>query len=303
MLKTLAPVRRAGIIANMEKPDAGRVVHEITSWFLARGVRVCAAPDLAGSVPAGVEILAADGMGAASDVVISIGGDGTLIAAARSLAESRTPLLGVNLGGKLGFLTEVDASAVPGALEGLLAGGVPVEERMNLDVEIRREGLPPEHIHALNDCAVNRGPVTGILEFSVHVGHEYLGTFLADGVIVSTPTGSTAYSLSAGGPILHPEMEALVVTPICPHALSLRPLVLGGDHEVEVRLLTPGNQARAAVDGADVFDLTTGDAVVISRSTRVTSLARLSSRGFYALLREKFEWGGWRSGDGSRRAP
>lgn len=288
---TLSPVRRAGIVANLAKPGAARVLEETVSWLVAHGARaVVARPP--GTVPAGAEAVPVEGLGGACDVLITIGGDGTLITAARAVIEARTPVLGVNLGGKLGFLTEIDAAELPLALPRLLAGGLPVEERMNIVVQLEREGRGVARTLAVNDAALVRGSDGGVINVELRIGDEELGTLRADGVVVSTPTGSTGYALSAGGPVLHPAIRAIVVTPVCPHTLSARPVMVHEDHVVEIRLAGPAPGARLTVDGHEHHELQQDDRLRVARAAENTRLVRLQERSFYARLREKFEWGG-----------
>lgn len=287
----LSPVRCAGIVANFSKPGAARVLRETVSWLLANGARAVVAPPEA-EVPPGAERVRLEELGAACDVLITIGGDGTLITAARAVIAERTPVLGVNLGGKLGFLTEIDAAELPLALPRLLAGGLPVEERMNIALRLEREGRVVARARAVNDAAVVRGSEGGVIGVELRIGEEVLGLVRADGVVVSTPTGSTGYALSAGGPVLHPAVRAMVVTPVCAHTLSARPVVVHEAHGVEVRLAGPAPGAMLTVDGHEHHPLRQDDRLRVERADENTRLVRLRERSFYARLREKLEWGG-----------
>jgi NAD+ kinase len=297
-VKLLPPVKRVGLLANRAKEGADQVLREAVEWVRAHGAAVIVGQRLAADgelALAGVEFVAVERLGGACDVLISIGGDGTLIGAARAVMGSDTPVLGVNLGGKLGYLTELDAGEMPEALAPLIEGGLLIEERMTLRGQLRRGGREAEEVFALNDLALVRGAKQGVLEVALEAEEEPLGRFLADGVVVCTPTGSTAYSLSAGGPVLHPNMDALVVTPICPHTLSIRPVVLAGDHEVRVTLGAADGEGRLTVDGHEELAVASGDSIHITRSPHRTRLVRWGTRSFYSRLREKLEWGGWRS--------
>jgi NAD+ kinase len=224
------------------------------------------------------------------DLVIVLGGDGTLLAAARVFAHSGVPILSVNLGA-LGFLTEVRLADIYTHLEAWNKGGCCIESRAMVHSELWRDGkLNCEH-DALNDVVVAKGAIARMGHFAVEVDDQLAAIFRADGVIVATPTGSTAYSLAAGGPVLTPGVDVLVVTPICPHQLTLRPMVLPGTSRILVRIEGVPDQTFLTVDGQEAIQLRLGDELRCRRSDLSVKLIRLGKNGFFDVLRSKLKWG------------
>ncbi|MEB3237650.1 MAG: NAD(+)/NADH kinase [Candidatus Sericytochromatia bacterium] len=224
------------------------------------------------------------------DLLIVLGGDGTLLRAARLAASDGIPLLGVDLG-TLGFLAEVDPDHLPAALDRVEAGHYTLEERVRIEVRLLRAGVPDRVAHGMNDVVVDRGASGRMLEVSVSLGDEEVATHAADGFIVATPTGSTAYALAAGGPVLGPEVPAMVLVPICAHALTARPLVVSdaGVIRMSVRPRTPG--AGLFVDGVPlVEDLGEGDVIEVRKAAVPVRLVRLGVATFYPRLRAKLQW-------------
>ena len=232
-------------------------------------------------------VLKAD-LGNQADLLITFGGDGTLLSVARQ-APSGVPILGVNMG-TLGFLTEIPVEEFPEVLEQVLAGDYLAEKRVTFDVIARREGI--EHRYrVLNDAVINKGALARIIEISVEVGGRFVSTFRADGMIVSTPTGSTAYNLSAGGPIVYPTMSAMVLTPICPHMLSNRPVVLPDHQRIDLTIVTGEQEVYLTLDGQEGIPLKEGDRVSVSRSDRTVSLVQSPRKNYFDVLRNKLKWG------------
>jgi len=230
---------------------------------------------------------------AACDAVVSLGGDGTLLRAVRGLGGADRPLLGINLG-SLGFLTDVSAEELETALQALLAGRFHLDSRMLL--QARPESRPAVDLVALNEIVIH-GARGRVLEFTTWVAGRELGRTLADGVIVATPSGSTAYSLSAGGPVLSPRVEALVVTPISPHSLTIRPLVVGADETIEIIVQqTVAGSAALTVDGQPSGALAVGERLIVQRAARDLHLVTTHDRYFYDTLRTKLGWGSGRRG-------
>jgi len=223
-------------------------------------------------------------------LVIVLGGDGTLLAAARAFATTGTPILSVNLG-FLGFLTEVRLQDLYSTLEGWCADCHEIDERAMLHAELWRAGALHSTFEALNEVVVSKGDIARMGEFAVELDGKSVARFRADGVIVSTPTGSTAYTLAANGPILTPDVDAMVVTPICPHLLTLRPIVVPGSASLTVRIEGIPNLALLTVDGQQAVELQRGDEVRCSRSIHTVKLVRLSEGGFFEALRNKLSWG------------
>lgn len=220
------------------------------------------------------------------DVLVVLGGDGSLLSAARLAAPLGVPILGVNLG-HLGFLSEVEAENVFEAIEAVTAGSYRIEQRMMLDACVERDGEQIGSYTGLNDAVVNKSGFSRMIAFDIVVGSEYVQTIPADGVIVSTPTGSTAYSLSAGGPIVNPLFECLIITPICPHTLYSRSQIIAGDEEVRVVLSSSGRDTVLTVDGQVGYRLRAGDQVRVRKSVHSARFVRLRDHSFYKILREK----------------
>jgi NAD+ kinase len=226
----------------------------------------------------------------APELVIVLGGDGTLLSVARIFAATGTPILGVNLG-SLGFLTEVRLADLYATLEGWCGGRHEVDARAMLHAELWREGALSCSFEALNEVVVSKGDIARMGDFAVELDGKNVARFRADGVIVSTPTGSTAYTLAANGPILTPNVDAMVVTPICPHLLTLRPIVVRGDARLAVRVEGIANQAALTVDGQKAVELLLGDEIRCRKSAHTVNLVRMSEGGFFEALRSKLSWG------------
>ncbi len=234
------------------------------------------------------------------DWVVVLGGDGTLLGAVRRVGRFGVPILGVNLGG-MGFLTGIPLNKLYPVIELLLAEGLQKEGRVLLEVEIIREGREFRRFQVLNDMVINKGTLARIIDLEVTINGEFLTTFRADGLIVSTPTGSTAYNLSAGGPILYPTMEAFVLTPICPFTLTNRPILLPDSSIIEIKL---GKESEERVvltfDGQVGFDFHCGDLVIIKKSRRSIHLFTPPGYNYFEILRTKLMWGGTTYGHGKR---
>jgi NAD+ kinase len=266
--------QRVGIVAKASSREAVATSQELAEWLRRRGVE--AALD--------------DAALRDCDIVVVLGGDGTLLSVARTLSGS-TPILGVNLG-NLGFLTEISRGELYPTLVQVLAGRFKTEKRSLFDVELRRNGGEPVSFRVLNDAVITKGALARIIELTLRVEDHLIARFRADGLIISTPTGSTAYNLSAGGPILNPLLPVAVLTPICPHALSLRPIVVPDAGPIEVTLETQREEVFLTLDGQEGTALGYGDTVCISRSAATVRLAKLGERSFYDSLRGKLRWGG-----------
>lgn len=225
-----------------------------------------------------------------ADLVLVLGGDGTLIGAARDIGEQDVPILAVNLG-SLGFLTEVPVEELMATLDRCLHGDFEVTERMMLNAYLERDGHIIETHHVLNDVVIAKGALARIIDMKAFVDAEYLTMFKADGLIVSTPTGSTGYSLSANGPIIHPTLKCITVTPICPHTLTNRPIVLGDDSDITIRIDSEVDESvYLTLDGQVGIKLLTGDYIHIRASKNVTKIVKSRSNNYYEVLRTKLKW-------------
>ena len=223
-------------------------------------------------------------------VAISLGGDGTLLSVARAFAQTNTPILGVNLG-SLGFLTEVPLSELYTTFEAWMAGTAIIDTRSLMRTQLLRDGQLYREWDALNDVVLAKGAIARMGEFAIELDGQFVARFRADGVIVATPTGSTAYTLSADGPILMPEVDAMVLTAICPHLLTIRPIVFPGDSEIAVVVDVVPHETFLTVDGQETVELLLNDRILCRKSTRRVHLLRLHANGLFNVLRSKLSWG------------
>ncbi len=283
------PVKRIGIVLKREDPRVRNVVADVIPWLLSRGVKVYLdqAPDI--SLSEALSIVPQQEIPSLVDVVVVFGGDGTMLYAARIVAESGVPILGINLG-LLGFLTEVKPEEMHAALERLLTGEYQLEDRMLLEVEIFKREQSVSRYFALNDAVINKGALARIIELEVSVNSQLVTLTRSDGLIISTPTGSTGYSLSAGGPILYPTLTAFILTPICPHTLANRPVVVPDGAVVGV-CLRHGTDVMLTVDGQVGTPLEQGDCLHIKKAAPMLHLVQSIGSPFFKLLREKLKWG------------
>jgi NAD+ kinase len=283
-----------GILARPDLKEASTVLAELTSWLRARAVRVCLeekTAQLAGSGPAGSCLVAAGrDVAGLADALVVLGGDGTLLAASR-LLDKEIPVLGVNFG-SLGFLTEIALGELYPTLEGVLAGRSTHEDRRLLRADVHRSGRPQVTADVLNDVVITKAGPSRIIELEVSVGGAFVSSFRADGIIVSSPTGSTAYNLAAGGPILSPTLPAIVVTSICAHMLAHRPLVVPDESRIELRLRAARDvEVYVAIDGQETFPFSEDDHVTVTGSPRRLKLVKAPGRDYFEVLRTKLKWG------------
>ncbi len=283
-------MRRIGVVAKPGATEARDVILKLLEWLAARGLTAVLEKETAGLVSsATVASVGKPELPAQVDLVVVLGGDGTLLSMARAVGDLGVPLLGVNLGG-LGFLTATTLDEMFPALTAVLDGRMVVDERMMLSARVVRNGQRLCEYVALNDVVITKSAMSRIIEFAVSVEGQHATSYRADGLIISTPTGSTAYSLSAGGPILFPTMDAIVLTPICSHTLTNRPIVLPGMHRVEVTLLAD-QDVMATVDGQIGVNLKERDTVEVVKAAARIRLVRFPQKGFFSVLRTKLKWG------------
>lgn len=281
---------RVGVVAKPDAPQAAEVLHRLMAWLAAHGLAVTLEKETAGLVPAATAPTARKpDLPGLVDVLVVLGGDGTLLSTARAVGGLGVPILGVNLG-DLGFLTATTQDEMLPALEAWFAGRMAVDERMMLAARVVRRGeVIGEHV-GLNDVVITKSAMSRIINLRVAVEGEHATAYRADGLIVSTPTGSTAYSLSAGGPILFPTMDAVVLTPIASHTLTNRPIVVPGSMRIEVTLLTD-QEVMVTVDGQVGVPLLEQDTVEIRQAAARIRLVRFPQRDFFSVLRSKLKWG------------
>lgn len=282
-------VRRIGVVGHPRYATLHAALARLTGMARRKDVSLVFEADLLPLVEDGEALEGVDL--STLDLLITLGGDGTLLRGARLVASAGTPVLGVNLG-HLGFLT----AAAPGELETaftrLLAGEAQIDERMVLDV--RAEGADGT-VHgtylALNDAVLHKAGFARVIRLAIHADEEEVGTYRADGIILSTPTGSTAYSLSAGGPIVSPSLDCIIATPICPHTLAVRPLVLPAEETVTVEVLSSAEELIVTIDGQEGAALAPGDRLVVSKAPEPMRLVRFPGQTFFSTLRRKLRWG------------
>lgn len=283
-------LKTIGVVVGPQKPAAVAVVRDLLNWSREHGVELHAAEPVAAAV--GCPALALNGEELAEDLdlIVVLGGDGTMLGASRLIGMRRIPVLGINLGW-LGYLTEFTQPELFTALEGVMQGSYEVDHRMMLEVGVKHDGQITETYRALNDAVVNRAVRAQMVELECFVDEQFVNSFRADGMIIATPTGSTAYSLSAGGPIVHPSVSAILLTPICPHMLSNRPVVLPGESVVEIALKRAGEDVMVAIDGQKSIELTPKDRIILLRSQTTFDLVRPTNRNYFEVLRTKLKWG------------
>lgn len=283
-------IRSAGIICKPVRDLVASVVPPLIRWLHERKISVFIDEETHGCcLDLGEKVVARDALGARIDLMIVFGGDGTLLSAARALGGHNVPILAVNLGG-LGFLTSVTLDELYPLMEQVLTGEYRTSNRMMLDAEIRRKGTSEVQC-ALNDAVANKGEKARMLDFDVHVDGHHVGRYRADGIIVATPTGSTAYSLAAGGPIVDPSLDAFIITPICPHMLTNRPLVIPGSARIELDFTAASEPVYVTLDGQISLELEPTDRVQITKSEKRVALVRPPSKSYFQILRSKLRWG------------
>jgi NAD+ kinase len=278
-----------GLIGKYNSPDIVEPLLRLAAFLEGRGVRVLLDRLTAGHVgQTGYTVLPLEDVGKQADLAVVIGGDGTMLNIARTFAPFDTALVGVNLG-RLGFLTDIPLDAMCETIGSILDGDYSVEERMLLAAEVHTEGTRRFQVLAFNDVVVSKGVKGGMIEFDVHIDGQFVYTLRSDGIIVASPTGSTAYALSSGGPILHPSVSVMALVPVCPHTLSNRPIAVSSEATVEITMRTAPD-ALAHFDNHSHFALREDDRLVIRRFDHCIRLLHPSGYSYYHMLREKLHW-------------
>jgi NAD+ kinase len=286
----LPAMRKIAILSKPQKPELTKLLPELVLWMRAHNLEPILDP-VSGNYTQEAPIVPRHLMAEERpELAVVLGGDGTLLAAARAFAKSGIPILSVNLGA-LGFLAEVPVDKLYATLEGWCEDCCTIDVRSMLHAEVVRANAVYKEYDALNDVVMSKGAIARMGDFSVHLSGQLAAAFRADAVIVSTPTGSTAYNLSSNGPILAPNVDALVITPVCPHLLTIRPMVVRGDAEVTITIEGVPDQTFVTVDGQEALQLRVGDRVRCRRSEQSVKLVRLGETGFFDVLRAKLSWG------------
>ncbi len=280
---------RFGLIANLKREGAREAIDSFIRWADSSGNELILCDELKVESDDGVKFSSRRDLAAKVDILVSMGGDGTLLASARAVGAAGTPLLGINLG-SLGFLTQLTPQQLLPALDAICKGDYQIEKRMVLKAEM--EGLQEaESPHALNDVVINNGPVSRLIDINLCVNGEDIVTYKADGLVISTPTGSTAYSLAVGGPIMHPKMEAMIAAPISAFALTTRPMIFSPEDELEVRIVSDDHHGGLALDGQVMVAIEGSAKVAITRADFHLKFIVFPENTFYKVLRSKLHWG------------
>jgi NAD+ kinase len=281
-------IKTVGLVVKRDRPEATAIARTLARFLRAQHKTPLADSETAAKI--GAEPVERHRLGDRADLIVVLGGDGTLLGVARLVASQGIPILGVNLGG-LGFLTEVTIKEARAALERVLGGDYEVDRRIMLEAIIERASEESaQTFQAFNDVVVGKGPLGRMLELDVFANHTLFCAYRADGLIVATPTGSTAYALSAGGPIVYPTLDAIVLAPICPHTLSNRPVVLPDSYEIEIHVKAPDHDTTITVDGQESAQLGPADIIRIHRGRHAVSLIR-SAHPYFEIWRDKLHWG------------
>ncbi|MBI3014881.1 MAG: NAD(+)/NADH kinase [Candidatus Tectomicrobia bacterium] len=278
-----------GVIAKPSRENTRNVLETLLPWLRQRTRTILMDKDTAATVQEASPLSRSE-VAQEAQLMLVLGGDGTFLSVARVIGERGTPILGVNLG-SLGFLTEITLEDLYPTLEKVLAGDYRVEERLMLSAVLSGRDLDATHRLALNDVVINKGALARIIHLETHINQQFVTTFRADGLIVATPTGSTAYSLAAGGPIVYPTMDALVLSPICPHTVTNRPLVLPGDCVVEITLKTPSENVMVTLDGQVGFPIQHEDTLKVQRAQSRIRVVQPYRKNYFGILRTKLKWG------------
>jgi NAD+ kinase len=287
-------MKSIGIIANIKKPLTKDVVENIIQWAKQNKVDFFLDEELCDLVDYKEKSFPREKLWQLCEMIISLGGDGTMLASARAVSGHQTPILGINLGG-LGFLTEITSNDIDRTLDKLKNGDFFIEKRMVLETEV--EGLKKFDQYALNDVVIDKGEVARLFQMHLYANDEFICSYSADGLIISTPTGSTAYCLAAGGPIINPKTNLIIVSPICPHSLATRPIIFSEDEKLKVvvELAQRGELAQReailTIDGQVAFALKSGTSVLVRKAKHSVNLIKFKDRSFYDILRTKLHWG------------
>jgi NAD+ kinase len=278
-----------GIIAKNNIEEPLKITKKLSNWLKERGVEVYVEKELGKKIRHPNSIDRTD-IPKLVEVILVFGGDGTFLGVAREACKYGTPILGINLGG-LGFLTEVTVDELYPMMERIIAGDYEVEDRQMLITSIRRGKKNIGTYEVLNDVVINKGALARIIDLAIYIEDSHVTTYKADGIILATPTGSTAYSLSAGGPIVHPGIPVTIITPICPHTLTNRPLVVSSEMKVEIKVTTQEPDTYLTLDGQIGVRLKTGDLIEVKRTDTSVKLIKSPFRDFFSILKTKLMWG------------
>ena len=288
-------MKRIGIIPKRNKPEAITITRNLVEWLRGKGLEVYLEEDTGNLIQPPLSgphlsLVRKEDFPQQVEIVIVLGGDGTLLSVARQVWNKNIPILGVNLGG-LGFLTEITLDELYPVLEKVLRNDFEINEREVLNAGVIRNGKRIVEFIVLNDAVINKGALARIIDLETTINGEYLSTFRSDGLIISTPTGSTAYNLSAGGPIVYPSLHTIIITPICPHTLTIRPIIIPDDVKIRALLKSRDEEVTLTLDGQQGFGLEFEDVVEVGKAEGHILLIKSPYRQYFELLREKLKWG------------
>ncbi|MEI7589862.1 MAG: NAD(+)/NADH kinase [Deltaproteobacteria bacterium] len=269
-------INRVGIFTNKEKPMALTLRDELQDWLINRSITVTFFDSANKTNEQAISNI---------DLFVVLGGDGTLLEATRLASKANVPIVGINLGG-LGYMTEINANEMLSAMESILNGSFSVQKRMMLDVS----SPDTKTFSALNDIVINRGSLASMVEIETFIDDNFLTTFKSDGLIIATPTGSTAYSLSAGGPIVEPHHNCIIINPICPHTLTNRPIIFSPDVTIRLRICSEHRSSILLVDGRESFEVNANSDIIIKKSPNEASLVASPFNNYFEILRSKLAW-------------
>jgi len=279
-------MQTVGIFPNLRRENMKKVAKSLVRWFQDRNYQVKLSVEVAESLNLLHLATDTEELAANIDVAVTLGGDGTLLGVARLVAQYEVPILGINMG-HVGFLTEIELGDLFADLESFHRREYEIDVRMMLEAKVIREEEILKEFLALNDVVITKGPFARLIRLKTYANDAYVDTYPADGLIISTPTGSTAYSLSAGGPIIRPDMNLLLLTPICPHTLHSRSIILSEDDAIKVTVMADHPEVMLTVDGQEGYKLLPKDTVVVNKAAFSTRLIRIRKRSFYDVLRKK----------------
>jgi len=284
-----SPIRRVLIVAKTGPPEGVKIATRLAEWLVDRGIEVLFDEEVATALGRR-DGVSRESLDDAIDLAIVAGGDGTLLSVARAAAPKGIPLLGINFG-SLGFLTELQPAEALSGLEAVVDGRYTVESRRTLRVRYDQAGAPRREYALLNDVVITKSALARMIVIDVHADDEAVATYTSDGLIVATPTGSTAYNLSAGGPILDPRLSAFIISPICPHSMTYRPLVIPDTLTIGVSLRSEDEEVFLTLDGQIGFPFRREDRLLVDHHPHSLKLVRVTGRGFFEILRRKLRWG------------
>lgn len=283
-------IRTVGIVVKPDSPEALKTAHELTAWLKEKGIGLAGEPCIWSEDPAKDAEFNNKNVAESSDLIVVLGGDGTMISTARLVGDNEVLVLGINYGG-LGYLTDFRIEEMHPALEAIFRGEFEIDSRVMLHADHYRNDSLLAEGRVLNEVVINKSALARIIEIEVSLNGQFVNSFKADGLIVATPTGSTAYNLSAGGPIIYPSMNAVVLTPICPFTLTNRPIVIMDDAEFELRLANENEGVVLTLDGQMGYAMHSGDTVRIRKSRTAFNLLQPQNRNYFDVLRNKLKWG------------